>query len=237
MLVAAALAATGVPALARAGIRVATGRSYVGTVRRSAQNHIDGGRSDPISVNVSTNGRTVTVIAVYNNCPVEGISYPELAFPTARIVDGRFRTTFSKVEKVQTLYADISVTGRFLSRGRVRGRISSVTNVSHRSFGLPGPVCGTSNAWGATAQPRGFHVCAPHPLGIFGGAQDITDDHVPCGVVERALARGRFKPPPPPLAPDATFSSPGWACQARRTPIRSWRCTRTDQTFEFLVAS
>jgi hypothetical protein len=235
--IAAVLAVSGAHAQVGAAIHVDAGRSYVGTVRRSAQNRIDGGSGDSISANVSARGTTVTVIAVYNNCPVLGISYPELAFPAARIVDGRFKTTFTKQETVGDLYADITVIGRFLSQGRVKGTISSITNVSYRSLRLPGAVCRTVNAWKASAQPRGFHVCVPHPLGIFGVAQDITDDHVSCAVVQGALAHGRFDPPPPPLASDATFSTPGWECQISRTRSRAWRCTRADQKFEFVVAS
>jgi len=187
---------------------VAAGRAYVGTVRRSRRGDINGGLGNRIDIDVSPGGGRAAVIAVYQPCRRVSIHYPELAFPAARIVNDRFQTTYTFVQRSRSLYARVTVTGVFVSGRRVQGTISSATNVS-ACTGRLGGVCRTSNDWQASEGPRGFRVCAPHPLGDFGVAQEIYDDRAPCATVQRALKRGVFDPSTLPLAAAATFSTPG----------------------------
>ena len=98
-------------------------------------------------------------------------------------------------------------------------------------------VCRTFNDWEASQGPRDFRICAPHPLGDFGIAQDIYDDRAPCSAVEHALNHGAFTPATLPLSPTATFSTPGWSCQTANTASRSWICSRGKQRFKFVVWS
>jgi hypothetical protein len=176
------------------------------------------------------------VIAVYQPCRRPPIDYPELAFPAARIVNDRFETTYKFVQRSRSLYARVTVAGVFVSGQRVEGTISSVTNVSARTSRLGG-VCRTSNDWQASEGPRGFRVCAPHPLGDFGVAQDIYDDRAPCATVQRALKRGVFDPSTLPLAAAATFSTPAWSCHAIHIAARSWQRMRPGQRFQFTAWS
>jgi Tol biopolymer transport system component len=219
-----------------AGRVVVAGRAYAGTVRRSGRRDINRGFGDPIDVDVSRGGTKATVIAVYQPCRRPPIEYPEPAFPAAKIVGDRFEATHEFVERSRSLYTRVSVAGMFVSGQRVEGRISSATNVSART-GRAGGVCRTSNDWQASEGPRGFRVCAPHPLGDFGVAQDIHDDRASCATVQRALKRGTFDPSTLPLAAAATFSTPDWSCHAIHVAARSWQCVRGGQRFQFTVWS
>jgi hypothetical protein len=214
----------------RGAPRIHTGRTYAGTISRSASDHINGGPSDPIDVSVSANGATATLLANYSPCQEPGIYFSEQAFATRSIRHGGFRSTKHFVRPD----ISITVTGRFLPSGRAAGTISSVTiNYLYR----PGRICKTSNHWTATAQPKRFHACAPHPLGDYGVAQHITDERTACTAVEKAIARGRFDPSSLPLARRAALSIPGWSCSNEDVRTPSFSCQRGNQSFEFVVFS
>ena len=51
------------------------------------------------------------MIAVYQPCRRVPIHYPELPFPAARIVNDRFQTTYTFVQRSRSLYARVTVSG------------------------------------------------------------------------------------------------------------------------------